>query len=135
MARCGGKPEVRGRKAREISITVHQTGLAISLDRPPATRGKNAGRPDQLRFAILGRYDRDQVRASWQDGGGGRLKSFTQEIAVEVVTSAEISYRENCIGAFEWRVQRKVQLDEARQPAISNIFVARLGHESFLHFT
>jgi hypothetical protein len=68
-------------------------------DRSPARRGKGAGQdaggPDQLRFAILGRYDRDQVRACWQDGEEGRLERFIQEIAVEVVTSAEISYREN----------------------------------------
>jgi hypothetical protein len=31
---------------------------------------------------------------------------------VEVVTSAEISYRENCLHKFEWRVRRKATLEE-----------------------
>jgi len=87
----------------------------LSLDRPPAGRRKGTGQgagPDQLRFAILDGNDRDQERASWQDGEGGRLERFIQEIAVEVITSAEISYRESCVDAFEWRVGRKAGLEE-----------------------
>lgn len=42
----------------------------------------------------------------------GRLEGFILEIAVEVVTSAEISSRENCVRAFEWRGQRKAKLEE-----------------------
>ena len=56
-------------------------------------------------------YDREE-RASWQDGEGGKLEQFIQEIAVEVVSSAEISYRESCVRQFEWRVKRKAQLEE-----------------------
>jgi hypothetical protein len=71
---------------------------------------------DDRRLAILARYDRDQERTSWQDGEGARLERFIPEIAVEVVTTAEISYRERCIRGFEWRVRRKAQLEEeARQ--------------------
>jgi hypothetical protein len=48
--------------------------------------------------------------------GRGRLESFIGDIAVEVVTSAEISYREGCVREFEWRVRRKTELEEeARQ--------------------
>jgi hypothetical protein len=57
-----------------------------------------SGRP-----MLLARYDRDQVRASWREGEGGRLESFIGEIAVEVVTTAEIIYRESCVSAFEWK--------------------------------
>jgi hypothetical protein len=63
-------------------------------------------------LAILAGYDPDQERASWQDGEGGRLERFVQEIAVEVVTSAEISYLDSCVRAFEWRVRRKAGLVE-----------------------
>jgi hypothetical protein len=38
MARCGGKAEVRGREAREIRITIHQTSLSVSLDQPTKER-------------------------------------------------------------------------------------------------
>jgi len=119
-AKCGGRPEVNDREAREIHLKIHQTAVAVSLDRPPAGRTKASGQgrdgPEQLRFAIVARYDHDQVQVSWQDGEGGRLESFIGDIAVEVVTSAEISYRERCVREFEWRVQRKAALEEeARQ--------------------
>ena len=68
-AKCGGRPEVDGRDAREIRMKIHQTTVPVSLDRSSAARGKGTGQghhgPDQLRFAILARYERDQVRASW----------------------------------------------------------------------
>jgi hypothetical protein len=119
-ARCGGKVEVRGREAREIDMTIHQTRVSLSLDRPSKGRGKvtsqGAASPDQLRFVILSGYDREQKQIAWQDGEGGSLERFIQEIAVEVVTSAEVRYREGCVRSFEWRVRRKAQLDEdARQ--------------------
>lgn len=115
VARCGGKPNVGGREAREISITVHQTSVPISLDRPSAGRkgaGAGAAARDQLRLAIRAGFNSDPERASWQDGEGSRLERFIQEIAVEVVTSAEIGYRKNSVFAFEWRDQRKAQLEE-----------------------
>jgi hypothetical protein len=34
LARCGGKAEVRGDDARQITITVYQTALFLTLDRP-----------------------------------------------------------------------------------------------------
>jgi hypothetical protein len=88
--------------------------VALSLDRPPAGRRKAAqaaSGPDQLRFAIIAGHVRED-RASWQGGEGGRLERFIQEIAVEVVTCAEISYRERCVDEFEWRVRRKATLEE-----------------------
>jgi hypothetical protein len=114
VARCGGKPWTGGREARDIRITVHQTCVTLSLDRPPEGRRKAAhaaSGPDQLRFGILAGHDRVE-RRFWQDGEGGRLERIIQEIAVEVVTSAEISYRERCVHEFEWRVRRKASLEE-----------------------
>ncbi|MGM4892054.1 hypothetical protein [Tardiphaga sp. 839_C3_N1_4] len=119
VARCGGKAEVRGREARDVLIAIHQTNLAVSLDRPPKGRGKDvgkgAGRSDPLRFAILVGYGGEQERAAWQDDERGRLESLIQEMAIEVVTSAEVSYRESCIRQFEWRVSRKAQIEQDRR--------------------
>ena len=36
----GGKAEMRGPEAREIIIVIHQTSVAVSLDRPLKGRGK-----------------------------------------------------------------------------------------------
>jgi hypothetical protein len=55
---------VRGREAREISITVHQTNVSVSLDRPPKGQGKGVnqgtGGADKLSFIILSGYDRNR---------------------------------------------------------------------------
>ena len=63
----GGWAEMRGSEAREIIIVIHQTSVAVSLDRPLKGRGKDArkgnGSPDELRFAILVGYDHEQERA------------------------------------------------------------------------
>ncbi|ODM71380.1 hypothetical protein A6X20_30290 [Bradyrhizobium elkanii] len=119
VARCGGKPEVRGDQAREISIMVHQTTIALSLDRPKVSgrksslaKSSNGGTFDPLRLAIVKGYERDQEQAAWQDGDEGRLEQRMSDIAVEIVTAAEVSYREGCTRHFEWRVQRKAQLEQ-----------------------
>jgi hypothetical protein len=57
-----------------------------------------ASGPDQLRSVILAGYDRDQERVPWQDGEAGRLERAIQEIAVEVVSVAEVIYREGPTG-------------------------------------
>lgn len=118
VAKCGRKPELTGREARDISIKVHQTRVPVSLDRPPAGRNSSRGGKqedagiDRLHFAIRAPYDRDREQLSWQDGEGGRLESLIQDIAIEIVTAAEVNYRERCVRDFEWRVQRKAQLEE-----------------------
>jgi hypothetical protein len=33
-------------------------------------------------------------------------------VVIEVVTTAEIGYRERCVRAFEWRVRRRAKLEE-----------------------
>jgi hypothetical protein len=93
--------------------TVHQTSVALAIDRPPAVR-------TQLRFAILAGSVGDPERASWQDGEGGRLERFIQEVAVEVVTSAAVSYRARCVRAFEWRMRRKARLEEETSTPIAS---------------
>ncbi|MGB6396672.1 MAG: hypothetical protein WBF73_13420 [Bradyrhizobium sp.] len=119
VARGGGKPEVRGHEAREISITVHQTTVSLTLDRPKLCRrgsgldhSREASKSETLRLAIVRGYEREQERAAWQDGENGRLESMMSEIAVEIVTTAEIGYREGCLREYEWRVERKSQLEE-----------------------
>jgi hypothetical protein len=72
---------VRGREAHEISITIHQTRVSVTLDRPTKGRGKSTKRDTdghQLRFVILSGYDREQEQASWQTGKVGALSSSSK---------------------------------------------------------
>jgi hypothetical protein len=43
VARCGGRPKVRGDRALEISLTVHQTTVVLTLDRPKLGRRGSDG--------------------------------------------------------------------------------------------
>lgn len=119
VARCGGKAEVRGAEAREITITVHQTAVFFTLDRPKVTRRGAAqgfhptgSKSDPLRLAITEGYQREEERAAWQDSADGPLERLMAEIAVEIVTAAELKYREGCVRQFEWRVKRKAEREE-----------------------
>jgi hypothetical protein len=118
VARCGGKPEVSTREALRMSLKVHHATVFIKLDRAtsPKTnrRGEATGKSDDaLRFAICRDYDRTVETAFWQDGEAGRIEDFIKDIAIEVITSAEVGYRATCVHAFEWRVRRKAELEEA----------------------
>jgi len=119
VAHCGGKPEVRGHEAREITITVHQTAVSLTLDRPKVTRrGASSsvhpvgGKSDPLRLAIVEGHQREEERAAWQDSEGAPLERLMAEIAVEVVAVAELRYREGCVRHFDWRVRRKAEREE-----------------------
>jgi hypothetical protein len=70
--------------------------------------------PDRIAETVVCSFgfNDGQERMAWQDGEGGRLERFVQEVAVEVVTTAEISYRERCVRGLEWRVRRKARLEE-----------------------
>ncbi|MCK1586315.1 hypothetical protein [Bradyrhizobium sp. 169] len=119
VARCGGKAEVRGPEAREVTITVHQTAVFLTLDRPKVTRRGAAqgfyptgSKSDPLRLAITEGYQREEERAAWQDSEDGPLERLMAEIAVEIVTAAELKYREGCVRQFEWRAKRKAEREE-----------------------
>ena len=85
--------------------------VLMCLGDPATPAGEGSSGPDKLRFAILAGHD-SQERMAWQDGQDGRLERFMQEITVEVVSAAEIAYRERCVRGFEWRIRRKEQLEE-----------------------
>ena len=46
---------------------------------------------------------------------GERIEKSLGEIAIEIVYRAEISYREGVQRRFEWRKERKAQLEEERR--------------------
>jgi hypothetical protein len=52
------------------------------------------------------------VLASWEDDDTQKLEKRLTEIAVQVILTAEIQYRESAVRHYEWRVQRKAALEE-----------------------
>jgi hypothetical protein len=121
VARVNGRPVFYGREAREINIFFYQQRVSMTLDGPQSShrRGRqvptgSAGSDNEksLSFSILDPSSSGKARMSWQDDESGKLESRMTEIAIEVVLSAEIQYRESAVRKFQWRVQRKVELEE-----------------------
>jgi len=121
LVRCGGKAEVRGHQARDITVTIHQTMMSLALDRPKPKKGADQvdsskdSRSEQLLLAIVEGYERLEEKAAWQDDENGTLEHRIAEIAAEIVVAAELRYREACHREFEWRVQRKAEREEELQ--------------------
>jgi len=66
----------------------------------------------KLSFSILQSVSSENARISWQDDDKGKLETRITEIAIELVLTAENQHRESAIRRYEWRVERKAELEE-----------------------
>jgi hypothetical protein len=118
VARMNGRPSARGRQAREIGISFFQQHLNLSLDRPKRPRRTQLlntmgeTRDERLCLSILRGFGSEEILTSWQDDDTQKLESRMTDISVQVILTAEIRYREGALHQYEWRVQRKAELEE-----------------------
>jgi hypothetical protein len=121
-ARMNGKPTIDGREARSIHVTFHRQHVGIRLDRAKQhnRRGHAAANPSEsndskLSFAILEGINSEKERVIWQDDETGKLEVRITDIAVELVLTAELQHRESAVRRYQWRVERKAELEEERR--------------------
>lgn len=121
-AKMHGKPSIRGREAREISISFQMNHVGISLDRPKQVNRRGYvietsanSASNKLCLSIPQRLGSDKERNSWKDSDGSNLESRMTEIAIEIVMAAEIQYRENAVSHYEWRIKRKAEIEEEKR--------------------
>lgn len=112
VGKFGGKVTVRGKEARDVTISFDRQHVHISLDLPKAERRSHEETVDRLTFAILRAWGSDDTRASWADGEDTRLEKRLTEIVLDVVLTAEIQLRESAVHLHEWRIERKAALEE-----------------------
>ena len=119
VAKMNGKSSVHGREAREIRICFFQQYLTLSLDRPKRSRGHSGfstsageSRDMKLCLSILKGWGSEQTIVTWQDEDHQTLESRMTDIAIQVILTAEIQYRDGAFRQYEWRVQRKAELEE-----------------------
>jgi len=90
-AKINGKPTISGRDARSVHLTFYQEHVGIRLDPPKLASRRThleqgtGGSNLQLCFSILENLGSDKLRATWQDGEGGRLESCLAEISIQIV--------------------------------------------------
>lgn len=112
VGKFGGKVTVRGREARDVSITFYQQHVGISLE-PAKISGKaQEPRGGGLCFSILRSVNSSEAAATWTDHREDRLESQLSTIVSEVVLAAEVQLREDAIRFHRWRVERKAQVEE-----------------------
>jgi len=113
-----GKPSINDHEARNIHFSFYQQQVGIRLDRlkQPRHRGQPAGPVDadeaKLSLSILQSPGSENIRIAWQDDDQGKLETRMTEIAVQIILTAELQYREGTVRSYEWRVQRKGELEE-----------------------
>jgi hypothetical protein len=113
-----GKPSISDHEGRNIHFSFHQRHIANQLDRlkHARRRGNAANSVDadetKLSLSILQSLGSESVRIAWQDDDHGKLETRVTEIAVQIILTAELQYREGTVRSYEWRVQRKAELEE-----------------------
>lgn len=131
-----GQMYISDKEGRGVRFAVGDRTVSVDVDAPRkrgrehpsitwSPREEDAG----LVFSIEGSGHGSTAR-SWIDEGSSKIESKLTEIAVEIVTTAEIKYREAKIHDQKWRVERKAQLEEAaKQKRLEELRVARERRE------
>ena len=57
----------------------------------------------------------DAVLATWEDDDAQKLEMCMTDIAVQVILTGEVQYREGTLRQHRWRVQRKVEATRLAQ--------------------
>jgi len=113
-----GKPAISDHEGRSIHFSFYQRQVGIRLDRlkRPKRRGYAANSPDadeaKLSLSILQSPGSENERIAWQDDEQSKVETRITEIAIQIILTAELQYREGAMRSYEWRVQRKAELEE-----------------------
>jgi hypothetical protein len=114
----GGRPSINDHEGKSISLTIHQSHIALKVDRLKQARHRgtaaNSADADEakLSLSILQSSGSENVRTAWRDDEQGKVEARIAEIAVEVILTAELLYREGEVRHYEWRVRRKAEREE-----------------------
>lgn len=121
LQRCGCRPWLRDRQAREIGVEVGQQHVAFSVDRVgqrghtphPGLRGtaKAVGR-EKMRLTISTTGSAPATGTSWEDTDTTRIEDHLSEIVVALMVAGEAHYRAGALAAYEWRLQRRAELED-----------------------
>jgi hypothetical protein len=131
VVRCGGNGNVRGGEAFETSIQFCDSAVQFRLTTGPGEAkrfNRNASMsnclPDRLRLSILDSHGIYRNRRTWEDSEEQTIETQIAEIVVDLITAAEMQYRESCLRRHVWigeqkeavknRIDQEQQLDEIK---------------------
>jgi hypothetical protein len=119
VAKMNGKPSVHGREAQEIHISFFQQHLHLRLEKPKIStrraRAENAtgqSNDTKLCLSVVKFVGSEEVLATWQDDDVQKIENRMTDIAVQLILTAEIQYREHALHHYQWLIKRKAELEE-----------------------
>jgi hypothetical protein len=129
VVRCGGNGNVRGGDGFETSIQFCDSVVQFRLTTGPGEAkrfDRNASMsdylPDSLRLSILDSHGISRNRRTWEDSEEQIIETQIAEIVVDLITTAEMQYRESCLRRHLWigeqkeavknRIDQEQQLEE-----------------------
>lgn len=116
VSRFNGKVTVRGKEARELSITFDRQHVVVALDHESAPQKSGSVKlPAPLRFSILKSFGTSDVRASWADEANTPLEHQLSKITVEIIVDAEVQLREGALHHHRWRAEQKARLEREKE--------------------
>jgi len=121
VGKMNGRPHVSGREELDMGISFFQQHLHLRLDRVKGSNRRTMplnsepSSQDWLCLSILNGWRSEASMATWQDDDAQKLEVKMTDIAVQVILTAEIDYRESTTRHFEWRVRRKAELEEEQR--------------------
>lgn len=114
-ARLGCRPSMSTSKygqdagsERDISITVGESHIHFTIE---PVKSKKEGERERLRLAFGMARDRASAGESWEDNDEGALEDQLTDVLVELVVSAEASYRNSLNRHREWIIERKAEAE------------------------
>ena len=123
MQKMNGYPWISFREGRYIDIgfcsCIHHPSIHLTLEpqrqsnrRSRFAVAQSGSSETKLALSIRCRSDFETDRMTWQDDNEGEIETHMTEIAVEVILTAEIQYREVMNERYQLTVQRRLEIEE-----------------------
>jgi hypothetical protein len=110
-ARLGCRPSMSTSKygqdpgsERDLTITVGQSHIHFAIE---PIKSRKEGQKDRLQLSFGMARDRANASKFWEDGIESLLEGQLTEVLVEMLISAEASYRSGLVRNREWLIERK----------------------------
>ncbi|WP_407116127.1 hypothetical protein [Bradyrhizobium sp. LMG 9283] len=114
-ARIGCRPSMSTSKygqaaasERDITITIGRSHVHFTIE---PIKSRKEGQKERLRLAFGAARDRANANKFWEDGGESSLEDQLAEVLVEMLVSAEASYRNGLVRHREWIISRKADAE------------------------
>jgi hypothetical protein len=93
---------------RDLSVMVGQSHVCFTVE---PIKPKKESQKERLRLAFGTSRNRANASKYWEDTDQSRLEDQLTEVAVEILVSAELSYRNGLVRNREWIIERKSEAE------------------------